>query len=374
VKHVAALLCLLVFVDSFGYAIVVPLLPFAARDFGAPELAIGSLFGSYSLCQLMAAPVLGMLSDRHGRRPLLLLSQLGTAVGFALMAGAWGFWPLLVSRVVDGVTAGNISIINAAVLDNYPRAAWGRYFAYLSTATGLGFVLGLIVSSLLAPYGLAAAATVALGFSLVAILLTCRVFPDTDTHRPIIRPGRVWRYLAQGAGGAASLRAIAGKLLATIAQTAFILALPLFLFHQLGFREQQAAVLLIGLLAVAAAFQLAVVPRLIARLSETGAATAGFGLLIVGGLATALAADLRAILISSTLVMWGTVLLGPALTALLANTNRMLDEGMIMGIDQSVASAGQMLGPLLGYGALTLFNAVGYGLLCAALAVLGVVA
>jgi hypothetical protein len=142
--------------------------------------------------------------------------------------------------------------------------------------------------------------------------------------------------------GAASLRTIAGKLLATIAQTAFILALPLFLFHQLGFREQQATVLLIGLLAVAAAFQLAVVPRLIARLSETGAATAGFGLLIVGGLATALAADLRAILISSTLVMWGTVLLGPALTALLANTNRMLDEGMIMGIDQSVASAGQM--------------------------------
>src|SRR5262249_32337556 len=102
----------------FGYAIVVPVLPYAARSFGASTVAVGAMFASYSLCQLVSAPVIGGISDRFGRRALLLVSQSGSVIGFAIMALAQSVLPLFVSRSMDGPTAGNISIVWAAVLDN----------------------------------------------------------------------------------------------------------------------------------------------------------------------------------------------------------------------------------------------------------------
>src|SRR5207244_2560238 len=138
-------------------AIVVPLLPFAAQQFGAADVTIGALFASYSLCQLVAAPLLGTWSDRFGRRPLLLASLLGTAAGFALLIGARSVPTLLLSRLIDGGTAGNISIINSTVLDRNAPGEWESRFAYLSSATGAGILAGLVVSAVLASQGLGVA-------------------------------------------------------------------------------------------------------------------------------------------------------------------------------------------------------------------------
>src|SRR2546427_8096029 len=355
----------------FGYAIVVPVLPFAAQRFGAGTLTVGAIFASYSLCQLVAAPVLGWLSDRYGRRRLLVVSQSGSVIGFAMMALAGSVWPLFLSRIIDGLTAGNISIIWAAVLDHYPRPAWGRRFATLSTATGLGILLGLLTSSLLARYGLAVVAWVAVGLTLANMVITLRAFPE-PSGRPAWTP--VSHRLTDWLGhprDAAARQVVGAAPLSTAGQSAFLLALPLFLGQLLHFDAQKSAVTITVLFGLAASFQLLVLGPLVSRLGDRRAAIAGFALMILGGSGLAAARTLALVLVAGTVVMWGIVLLNPSMTALLGAVNRALDEGAIMGINQSMASAGQMLGPLVGYAAIALFSTRGYGIVCALLAMAG---
>jgi MFS family permease len=370
---VMALLCLLVLVDSFGYAVVLPLLPFTAERVGASIYAIGAMFASYSLCQLVAAPLLGSLSDRFGRRPLLLLSQAGSAAGFALLLGPNGFWALLLSRVVDGLTAGNVSILYAAVLDHFPRHSWGRRFAYLSTATGGGILLGLVSSSLVARLGLAAAAGLALVLTGISLILTWRLLPETRHGRPTVSVVEAWRRVTASNQRGILGRVELGVLLSTLAQTAFLLALPLYLARLLRYQEEEATRFIAALFIAAAIFQVIVVPRLIERVAEREAALVGFGLVAVGGAIVATAMSLPLVGIGTTLLIWGIAILSASLPALLGARNRALDEGALMGLNQSVVSLGQMIGPLLGYGALALSTA-GYGGVTILLAVAGLAA
>jgi MFS family permease len=371
--RVTALLCVLVFVDSFGYAVVLPLLPFAAERFGASIYAIGAMFASYSLCQLVAAPALGSLSDRLGRRPVLLLSQAGSAAGFALLLGPGGYWVLLLSRVLDGLTAGNISILYAAVLDHFPRESWGRQFAYLSSATGGGILLGLLTSSLVARHGLAAAAGLALVLIGSSMVLTCWLLPETRMRRSTLSVVDAWRRIAGTDQRAVLGQVEFGVLVSTLAQTAFLLALPLYLARLLGYQEEEATRFIAALFVAAAIFQVLVVPRVIERLADRGAALVGFGLLAPGGAIVGTASSLPWVAAGATLLIWGIALLSASLPALLGARNHALDEGALMGLNQSVVSLGQMIGPLLGYGALAV-STVGYGAVAVVLALAGLAA
>jgi MFS family permease len=351
-------------------------LPFAAQRFHLGALAIGGIFATYSFCQLLSAPVLGALSDRYGRRPLLLVSQAGSVVGFVVLALAGSGGCLYLSRLIDGLTAGNIAIIWAVVLDHYPRPEWGRRFANLSTATGLGILLGLVVSSFLARYGLALVAAVAVALTLINMAVTLIAFPPSLRHpagRGIRRSGIRLLALATQPANAIARRAIGAGLLSTIVQSAFLLALPLFLARLLGFDASQAALTLTILFALAAAFQLLVLAPLIHRLGDWRAALAGFSLVIPGAVTMALAKTFPLVLVAGTITIWGIVLLNPSLTALLGRANRSLDEGAIMGVNQSMASAGQMVGPLAGYAALAIGSTTGFGVLCALLAAAGLI-
>jgi predicted MFS family arabinose efflux permease len=370
------LLGLLTFTDTFGYAIVLPVLPFAAQRLHLGALAIGGIFATYSFCQLLAAPVLGSLSDRFGRRSLLLVSQAGSVAGFIILALANSAGWLYVSRLIDGVTAGNIAIIWAAVLDHYPRLQWGRRFANLSTATGIGILLGLVVSSVLARYGLALVAVVAIALTVINMAVTRLAFPAARANhsQPEARPsaGRFVELITQPAN-AVTRRVIGVGLLSTIVQSAFLLAFPLFVSRLLRFDASQAALTLTLLFGFAAAFQGLALAPLVHRLGDLGAAIAGFALIIPAGVTIALVRTFPLVLAAGITIMWGIVLLNPSLTALLGRANRTLDEGAIMGVNQSIASAGQMLGPLAGYAALGLASTTGYGGLCAALAAVGLV-
>jgi len=359
------LLCLLLFTDTFGYAIVLPLLPLEAARRGAGTLGVGWLFATYSLCQLVCAPVLGRWSDRWGRRPVLLLSLLGSAAGFALMLPG-ALWPLALSRLVDGATAGNVSVVNAVLLDTFPRREWGRRLAVLSTATGLGILAGIGVSALLASRGLGAAAAVALVLSLVSMTLVWRLLPETVRRDRAPGPRAGWRQLL---GLAAQARlAVPAGLAATTVQAAFLLALPVFLLRRAGFHEVPSGIAIAGLVGLAAAFQALVVTWAMGALGVRRVALGGFGLALAGGGLAAAAQGAAAALAAAAVLMLGVATLAPALTALIGLCNQALDEGAIMGVNQSVASAGQMAGPLMSYAALELISTPAYGVLCAALA------
>src|SRR5438874_12301540 len=133
---------LTIFVNLVGFGIIIPLLPFYAETFGASPLVIGLLFAVFSLCQLLAAPALGDLSDRYGRRPVLIFSLLGTVVSFVMLALTHSIAMLFAARVVDGLSGGNISTARAYVADVTEAKDRARAYGVIGAAFGPGFSRG----------------------------------------------------------------------------------------------------------------------------------------------------------------------------------------------------------------------------------------
>jgi len=141
---------LIVAVDVLGLTIMIPLLPFYAEKLGASAEQVGWLIGIYALCQLFSGPLLGRLSDHTGRKPLLLVSQAGTFVGFVITAFAPSLWILFVARAIDGCTAGNLSLAQAYISDVTEPKDRAKSFGIIGIAFGLGFLIGPAISGVLA--------------------------------------------------------------------------------------------------------------------------------------------------------------------------------------------------------------------------------
>ena len=130
---------LIVMVDVLALTLILPLLPFYAENFGASPFVVGLLIATFAVCQLISGPILGRISDRVGRRPVLLVSQLGTFIGLLILAFAGSLWMVFLSRVIDGVTAGNLSIAQAYISDVTEPGNRAKAFGMIGVAFGLGF-------------------------------------------------------------------------------------------------------------------------------------------------------------------------------------------------------------------------------------------
>src|SRR5262245_44918808 len=138
-----------VFIDLVGFGIVIPVLPLYAQQFEASPFIIGLLLSVYSAMQFIFAPILGRLSDRVGRRPVLLVSLIGTAIGFLIMGSAGALWLLFLGRTIDGITGGNISIAQAYIADVTPPDQRSRGMGMIGAAFGLGFIFGPAIAGIL---------------------------------------------------------------------------------------------------------------------------------------------------------------------------------------------------------------------------------
>src|ERR1700716_180050 len=169
-------------VKLVGFGIIIPLLPFYAETFGASPLVIGLLFAVFSLCQLLAAPALGDLSDRYGRRPVLVFSLAGTVVSFVMLAMAHSVAMLFAARIVDGLSGGNISTARAYVADVTAPKDRARAYGLIGAAFGLGFIFGPAWSGILAKISYTAPIWAAAGITLVATVMAWAWLPET-VHR-----------------------------------------------------------------------------------------------------------------------------------------------------------------------------------------------
>src|SRR5213594_1073487 len=168
-----------VLIDLIGFGIVLPILPFYAQRFGAAGLGYGGVIGVFSLMQFVATALLGKLSDRIGRRPVLLTTMLINAVGYTLFAFAGSYWVLFLSRVVSGFAGGNISAAQAYMADITTPAERSRGMGVVGAAFGIGFSIGPAIGGFAAHFGTAAPGLVAVGLSLANFVSAYFILPES---------------------------------------------------------------------------------------------------------------------------------------------------------------------------------------------------
>jgi MFS family permease len=254
---------LIVFVDLMGLTITIPFITYYAASFGADAVLIGLLQMAYPLMQFIGAPYLGDLSQKYGRKPILVISQLGTFAGFILLAFANSLWLLFLARLIDGFTGGNISTAQAAITDSTTPRSRTQALGLIGAAFGLGFVLGPVISSIalnVSGNDYRVPALIAAGFSLLALTLTALIFKETlppeqrsssaktGQNQHISRLGRMIRAAQHPAVGVLLILIFAQQLIFG----GFERVISLFLLSRLGMSAANNALifLFVGIIAV----------------------------------------------------------------------------------------------------------------------------
>jgi DHA1 family tetracycline resistance protein-like MFS transporter len=206
-KRSLSTIFIIVFVDLLGFSLILPLLPYYAETFGANPTQVGLLVAVYAAAQFLGAPLLGRLSDRLGRKPVLMVSIFGTFVGFILLGVARSLLILFLSRLLDGFTGGNISVAQAYISDVTDEKSRAKGLGLLGAAFGIGFIIGPAVGGALSVYGYSVPAFVAAGLSLIALLGVIFLLPESRSEedrarsaaqpRPRISIEALWKALTR---------------------------------------------------------------------------------------------------------------------------------------------------------------------------------
>jgi MFS family permease len=355
-------LFLIVFVDLVGFGLVIPLLPFYAERFAASPLQMTLLFAIYSLMSMVAGPFWGRLSDRVGRRPVLMTSMAVAALAYLWLAFADALWMLFAARAVAGICAGNIAAAQAYVADVTPPEGRARGMGMIGAAFGFGFIIGPVLGGVLAGDDLATAdlqtpALIAGGLSLAAFFGVLLLLPESrqaGVRRP---PGR---------GSAAALRgALAQPALARLFLVFFLVILAFsalettfawWAIAQFGWgpRPNGFVFFYVGLLS--AVIQGGLIGPLTRRFGEERLMLCGLVLLALGLLLLPLAGGLEILVLAMTALAIGIGLTQPSVNSLISRHAAAERQGEVLGLAQSVSALSRVLGPLA---AGVLFEAAG---------------
>lgn len=351
-----------IFIDLIGFGIVIPVLPLYAERYGASEATIGILLASYSAMQFIFAPILGKLSDRVGRRPVLLVSLIGTSIGFLIMGLApkmpvgfalLGMAPtlvwLFVARIIDGISGGNISTAQAYIADVTPPEERSKGMGLIGAAFGLGFVFGPFIGGVLsrispeAPFFFAAAMAAANATALYFLL------PESlsHEHRAEARRGGILEILRQS--GSWQIGAImATYFFATVAFAMMTATFALFAAHRFKFDAWHTGFLFGYVGVIGAVIQGGLLGRLVKKFGDKPLAVAGTAIFAASVFVFPLSQTVTALVLASTGVAIGNSLMTPTLNGLASKSVKASWQGRVLGVMASVASLARIIGPVLG--------------------------
>jgi DHA1 family tetracycline resistance protein-like MFS transporter len=351
-----------IFIDLVGFGIVIPVLPLYAERYGASEATVGILLATYSAMQFVFAPILGKLSDRVGRRPVLLVSLIGTSIGFLLMGFApsmpvgfalLGMAPtlvwLFVARIIDGISGGNISTAQAYIADVTPPEQRSKGMGLIGAAFGLGFIFGPAIGGALshispeAPFFFAAAMAAANATALYFLL------PESLSaeHRSQARRGGILEVLEQS--GSWQLGAvIATYFFSTVAFAMMTATFALFAAHRFKFNEAKTGYLFAYVGVIGAVIQGGLLGRLVKMFGDKSLAVTGTAIFAASVFCFPLSQTVAALTIASTGFAIGNSLMTPTLNALASKSVSSAWQGRVLGVLASVASLARIIGPVLG--------------------------
>jgi multidrug resistance protein len=351
------------FVDMIGFMIVLPLLPFYALKLNASPETIGQLIASYSIAQLVAAPLWGRVSDRYGRRPALLIGLSASAVAYLVFGLANSVWLLLLSRLVQGAGGGTTGVAQAYVADTVDPADRARALGWLSAATSAGVMLGPAIGSSAAHFGQAAPGVIAAVLCLINVFLAWKWLPESRKkstpeagapRKPVWHPA--WGALRHPGTPIGRLLWIYGVGMLAFASMTSIMAL--YLGAEFGFDEKTIGYVFLYVGVLSFVMRSLLLGPIVDRIGETWAMRIGTGLLVLGLALYPLPRDLWTLALVIPLVPIGTALLFPATTSLMSQQADPRELGTTMGVAQTFAGLARVAAPLL---ATTLFQRLGHG-------------
>jgi DHA1 family tetracycline resistance protein-like MFS transporter len=344
---------LIVLVDVLGLTIILPLLPFYAESFGATPFVVGLLVSTYAICQLIAGPPLGHLSDRVGRRPVLLVSQIGTCVAFLILAFAQALWMVFLARVIDGLTAGNLTVAQAYISDVTEPENRAKSFGMIGIAFGLGFLVGPALSGYLAQYNNTYPILLAAGLSFTSIMCTYFLLPAVTPHAaPEESRVSQWKaYIESFKDG--HLGPMLWQFFAfTFAFSTLFSGFALFAERRFthsgtpfGPKEVGYVFAFSGL--IGAMIQGGGIGSLVKKFGESklvqmGFATMGLGFALLSG-----SHQIAYLLLAIALLTFGSAILRPSLTSLITTRAARHRQGLVIGLMQSLMSIAQIIAPII---------------------------
>jgi DHA1 family tetracycline resistance protein-like MFS transporter len=341
---------LVVFIDLLGFGIILPLLPYIAEKYSATPVIIGLLSGSYSLFQFIAGPILGRLSDRYGRKKLLIISQLGSMAGYVLLALAGSLPLLFLSRIIDGITGGNISIAQAYMADVTDKKTRAKGMGLLGAAFGLGFMFGPAIGGYLSQWGFGVPALFAASISLLSTLATSLYLKETVNVKKTLSSPRTAMSLAE------LKHILKTPTIATLLLTFFLLSLgfsgmqgiyALLVQAKFGWGPTQVGYIfgLIGIVAILT--QVKVLSALTQKLGEYKTLLTSLFILALGFAILGLSNYVPLFILGNIFMPLGNSLANPTLTALATENIPKEEYGESLGLLQSAGSLGRIFGPVI---------------------------
>jgi multidrug resistance protein len=344
------ILTFIMFVNAVAYGIIIPLLyPYAAR-FGINAVGLSLLFASFSFAQFIATPILGRLSDKFGRKPVLLFCLLGTSASLALFAMATNITMLFIARVIDGITGGNISVAQAIIADTTKGESRAKSFALLGGALGFGFLVGPGLGGLISHFGLSAPFWFASGLALMGTLLGSVILKETlpkekrqASNKPIFQLKTLVQSLFWPITGVIILI----NFLAALAQNAFIIGIQSFTVDFLKMNPSQIGLLFVWAGLITIFTQVFGIRLLLNNIRSKKMIVVGS--LTAATITMALLAfqySIPSFMVVFTLFALLSSAVVPVITGILSERTKAEDQGGILGINQSYTSLGQVFGPL----------------------------
>jgi MFS family permease len=344
------IIALIAVVNALGYGIIIPVLYSYSQRFGLTDFQNGLLFAIFSLCQFLATPLIGRMSDAYGRKPLLVISLLGTAGSFFLMAFAQNpFW-LFVARALDGITAGNIPVALAVISDTTEAKDRARGFGIIGASFGFGFAFGPAISAFTLHMGVNTPFIVAGIVATLAFLITLAFLQETNMHKGKLVAKHLFdfRHLLHSLIDPNIGSTLLISFLSMLSFSIFIYAFQPFSVRMLHLSIEQISWIFTGIGIVGLLSQALIIPRVVRTFGEKKTLVTALLVLLSVFIFLFTVRSYPWLVTSVMFIALANGFVNPMIQALLSRETDMKSQGSIMGVNASYQSIGQIIGPIIG--------------------------
>lgn len=338
------------FIDILGFSLLIPLLPYYVTHFGASPVTVGVLFALFSFCQLLSGPVWGNLSDRIGRKGVLIISQIGSTIGWAMLGWAPSILWVFIARILEGCSGGNIGVTQAYVADLVEPKQRARAFAYIGATFAAGMAFGPALGAILALHGYALTLYTAAGLQLVTLIVTIIVLPESraKVEEAVAGPAEILRTFHNPALAPKLWQ----KLALALALYGWFGVMALYFAHQLHFGLRETYEFMIYFSVLNAIVNALIVGRVSDRIGNRAMSTIGIGALVCAFGAVPVVTSLWQMAADVLFFSVGMAFANTGLTALISATAEDNVQGTVLSVTSSLDSLSGIVSPPISTGLL----------------------